>query len=327
MNDAYPVSDESAESLAFPFRPSPQLHDQLGRGVVAVLAAGSLAVASALVELSQDAAPGVTLAHVLGWAALVPLFVVLRTYRALARETESFSLARSSQCVFGMMVVANVCGLALLDVLPMGWQIAAWVVVWVGLLALVAAPFVSEEEETKVPAETPAAEEKEETTSGTSKAGIIGGAAAGLLILLKLVFKGGLAKFVLFRWAARLLRKVNLGLEAVALLVLLPLGAAFLIWFGVTKIRLRDKLGSRAVLLGWMEIVMTILFAGLLTWFVIALFAAVEQPGMTDKELEALVEEASRTMLLIGVAVDLLWTALTVFLFVGVRNRFANEEF
>src|SRR5262249_55360718 len=263
--------------------------------------------------------------HVLGWAALVPLFVVLRTYRALAREVESFSLARSSQCVFGMMVVANVCGLALLDVLPGGWQIAAWVVVWVGLLALLAAPFVSEEE-TKVPAETPATEETEETTSGASKAGMIGGTAAGLLILLKLVFKGGLAKFVLFRWAARLLRKVNLGLEAVALLVLLPLAVAFLIWFGVAKIRLRDQLGGRAVLLGWMEIVLTILLAGLLTWFVIALVSAVEQPGITEKELEALVEEAGRTLLRIGVAVDLLWTALTVFLFVGVRNRFVSEE-
>src|SRR2546423_13850349 len=104
MNDAYLNSDESPESLTVPFRPSPQLHDQLGRGVVAVLAAEGLSVASAFVELSRERAPGVTLSEILAWAALAPLFAVLRTYLGMARAAESFSLARSGSCIFGMIV-------------------------------------------------------------------------------------------------------------------------------------------------------------------------------------------------------------------------------
>ena len=80
------------------------------------------------------------------------------------------------------------------------------------------------------------------------------------------------------------------GAKMKALLILLPLSAALMIWFGVAKIRLRDKLGARAALLGWMEIVMVILFAGLLTWFLYSRTVAPQQ----DKKVQVVV--ASRDL-------------------------------
>jgi hypothetical protein len=256
MSDLPLRHTDPQETPELTFRPDPDLAGQLLAGALGALAAGGLAVAATLAESSPNPAPGFTLAHGLAWAALVPLCWVLRAYLALARATESTGLRKSSLCLFGTVVLLNVAELATLDGLGLGWHIAAWAILGIGFLALVTAPFVpAGSAETPPGAEdTPEAKESvgaEESGSAASKTGLVGGLAVALVVVFKLTAKSFFVKLLLVRNLGRLLSKLDAEMAgAVALAVLVLLGAAFVIWFAASKIRLRDRLGGMAALVG-----------------------------------------------------------------------------
>src|SRR5262249_28616253 len=104
------------------------------------------------------------------------------------------------------------------------------------------------------------------------------------------------------------------------------LGAAFLVWFGVSKIRLRGRLGGVALLVGWVEILMVVLFAGMLAWFVSTLLMAVRQPGVTEEALEAFLDRGGQTALLIGIALTVVWGGLQLLLLGTVGGRLASNN-
>jgi hypothetical protein len=325
------VNDPKFQEPAALLAPSPLLHRQLLTGVGATLAAGGLMVASSVVELSQGQMAGVTPAHVISWLALIPLVLVLRTYLTLAREADSWGLRRSVQCLFGALVLFGLYELISLDVLDLGWQIALWIILGIGILALLGAPFVSPSEtpetpQAPVPPATEAPAETTEPVSTTKKAGVFGGLGLCLLALVKLAGKGGILwKLFAFRWLGRLFNNINLGLGAVAVFVLVVLGVIFLIWFAVAKIRLRGKLGGVAAVVGWTEILQLVVFTGMLVWWVASLIGAANQPGMDEKTLEGLVEQMGRDLITAGMVIDLTWALLTSWLFLSVRNRFNPE--
>jgi hypothetical protein len=299
---------------ARPFDPRPELGAQLLTGALAALAAGSLAVASSCVDVAQPGARGLTVAHGLAWAALVPLFLVLRAYLGLARATDSAGLRKSSQCLFGAILLFTVLDLAMVDTLPVGGRIMAWVVFGFGLLALLAAPFVPVSKTIEMPAEAEAP-----SSSDTRTNWIIVGAV--LVILAKLVVKGLFGKGVLIQW----LRELDGAWEVLAIGVLTLLLAAFVIWFGVTKIRLRGPLGGVAALVGCVEVLLVVALAGMVVWLVAVVSSAVaNQPAMTEEVLEALVNRTGQPLALAGIAATLVWSSLTALLFGAVRSRMTS---
>jgi hypothetical protein len=318
-----------------PWYPSRKLRGRLLRGAWATMGAGALSLAGALADPDLDLFPGFSVADALGWAGLVPLLFVLHAYRGLAEETQSHGLARSSLCLFGTIALSYIFGLATLNGLPVGWQIGAWLVIGFGLLFLVMAPFVSAEGElttsasaemkTTEPAKpAPVTETKDGTASKASRVGILGGLGVALVVLLKVFAKGLFVKMLII---GRVFRKLNLEeIEGLAGGALLILGAIFFVWFAVAKIRLRAKLGGIAAVVGWLEILLLVLAATLLVWLVAATVAAANQAGFNEKDLEALFHHRSRELLPLEVVGIVVWTALTMFLFLSVRSRVDLEQ-
>lgn len=262
----------------------------------------------------------------MAWLALVPLFFVLRAYVGLARETGSTGLRKSGQCLFGAILLSNVWDLATLQTMPTGWQIAWWIIFGIGMLALLSAPFVvgSETRDAPAKAPTPAAAE-EASPAATRRTGAIVAVIAGLFVVFKLAAKGILVKLLLFRGVARWLRQFDGGWELMAGGLLLLLWAAFLLWFGIAKLRLRGRLGALAGLLGWLEILIVVFVMTSLTWLLVSLFSMLGQPGVDEKAVESFVERAEQIGLLVSMGVALLWGSLTAFLFAAVRSRFPAE--
>jgi hypothetical protein len=314
--------EERADSFGY----DPELDGQLQTGTWATLAAGGLAVASCLAELSQGNVQGITAANGLAWATVVPLGFVLRAYLTLAGRAENEALRRSSQCLFGAILLGLVLDLAMVNTLPLGWRIATWIVYGIGLLALSVMPFADSWQSAEQPAGRPASETKaEEIGSRGSRAGVIGGVVAAVVILFKVAAKGIFAKVLVVRWLGQWLGNVNGGWEVGALGIYLLLGAALLLWFAIAKIRLREKLGGIAALVGWWEIGMVAGLTALLTWGMASVFSAVQKPGIKDEALERLLDQMGHTVLLIGIGTTLVWTALTALLFSAVRSRLAMQ--
>jgi hypothetical protein len=311
------TQDYPDSATAFADEGSAEVRTQLGTGIPAVLMAGALAVAGSIAELLECGAQGFTAAHALGWAALVPLLWVQRAYLVLARETESSGLRKSSLCLYGTVVLANVLDLAVLDALPVAVRVVIWIVFAIGLLALLAAPFASGTEAQATAVATPPPAALETGASPTGRAGIIGGLAVALVVLLKLAGKGLIAKVLVVRWIARAVGGVNAETgEVIAATTVLLLGVAFFLWFAVSKIRLRDQLGAFVALVGWLEIVMVTLSAAWLIWLIAA--AGPAQAGLPDWAAEATV--------LLGIAGTITWTFLTAYLFAAARDRLAPLE-
>jgi hypothetical protein len=319
---------DDADSLAaFAEEPSAEVRSQLGAGIPAVLAAGALAVAGSVAELLERGVPGFTTAHALAWAALLPLLWVLRAYLVLARETDSPGLRKSSLCLYGTVVFANVLDLAVVDALPLAVRVVIWVVFAIGLLALLAAPFMSGSEPDATPAATPAPAAPEPGASATGRAGVVGGLVVALLVLLKLAGQGLIAKVLVVRWIARAVGGVNAETgEVLAAMTVLLLGVAFFLWFGVSKIRLRDQLGAFVVLVGWLEILLVITFVGWLTWLVAGVTAAAAQPGLAGQAPGPLPEWAVEATVLLGIGGTIAWVFLTAYLFAAARDRLAPLE-
>jgi hypothetical protein len=330
------VSDELPDPLRFeeapvpPWYPSPELRGQLLLGVWATLAAGALSLAGSLVDPALNLFQGFSLAGALGWACLVPLLLVLSAYQGLAKEAHSPGLGKSSLCLFGTIALFDVFELATLNGLPLGWQITCWVIFGLGLFFLLVIPFVSEDDEPTPAGEEPKAkpakstDQKESPSTKASQVGIAGGLGVGLLVVLKLFAKGLFVKILVF---GRLFNNLKLQeIEAIAGGALMILGVIFFIWFAIAKIRLRGPLGGIAVLVGWVELLLLLLLTVLFAWVLATVFAAANRPGITEKDLDALFHQKSRELLPLELVSGVVWTALTMFLFLAIRSRIDLEQ-
>jgi hypothetical protein len=313
---------ETTPAVTAEASPSPAvLRHRLWTGTLGVLAAGGLAAAGCVADWSHPGAAGLTAGRLLSWAAILPLAWALRAYFAVAGVAGSPGLRRGAQCLFGAVVLLSVLDVAGIDGLPTGVRIALWVGCGIGLVALTTAPFVGPSDDAE---EVPA--EKQSKPSRHGLARLIGGLAVAVVVVLKLAAKSIVVKWLVIRWGARWLGHHGIDVEAVGVVVALALTAAFLVWFGVRKLRSADRLGRMAGLVGWFEILLVIGGLALAGWFAGSIYAAARQPGMTDADLETATQGLLQTALLISAAACLVWSTLTAALFTAVRDRLADEE-
>jgi hypothetical protein len=341
MSDDSPERVDLDASLPEPWSPSPSLRARLYTGAWAVMVAGGLTVAEAAVELSQGKVQGFAPAHALGWATLLPLYLVLWTFQDLAREVRSGGLRRSSLGLFWTFCFLQVLEFADLKILPVGWEVALVVAVAIGMIGLLASLSISEgpaqagpnagqspsETPPAAPADAKSPAEAPPDSSAKSKVGIIGGLVVGLLLLIKALAKGNLfVKVVAFRFLGRMAKKLNLDTaEALAFVALLLLGIGFWIWFAVSKIRLRHKLGGAAALAGWAEILLAVVLAGFALFSSVTLSLALEQPGLALQDLERLEQQTLASVLVAGMAVSIIYSGVLIYFFVSLRNRFPPD--
>ncbi len=106
--------------------PSPGLRRQLLLGALGVLAAAGLATATTLTVSGPDQGPVFPLACGLAWAILPALFLVLRAYLALARDTRSPGLKWSARGLFGVIVLGLTLQLAVVGGIPGGQHVVVW---------------------------------------------------------------------------------------------------------------------------------------------------------------------------------------------------------
>lgn len=332
-----PSKNDAPEDLdSQPWLPSPLLRGRLFAGICAALFAGGLLALGSFIELAQGHPPGFTLAHAANWGALLPALWIVATYSAVGQEAESPGLAKSAQCLFGAIVLLDLYELATLNVLPIGWVVALWVVFVLTLIVILVLPFVShrgpEKPVASAPSDTnddapqspPAAPSPEdgEAAMTRTKAGVFGIIALVGVAVLKVLAKGGLfLKLFAARGIVRLFTKLNLDWESLAAIVALVLACVFLIWFAAAKIRLRRRLGGMASLVGWSEILCFLLALGVLIGLGVQLATAAERPGINNQELEELQQKFNDEVTIVALVASLAWTSLTVSFFAALRNR------
>jgi len=332
-----PMTEEGLPVVAMPvWSPSHWLHGRLLLGTWAALAVGVLLTISAAVELAIGQAPGFQLSHALAWMAVVPLVVVLRTYQDLGRETDSTGLAKGCLCLFWAFVFFQVLEFLSLKLLRPGWQIALLSAVGIGLLGLLGYIGASAKTQTSAPPaedkdaapeEGKAVPEAEAGPVVPARVGLLGGLLIGLVALLKVFAKGHFfAKLVAFRAVGRLFRRFNWDSAlTLAGIVLFCCAAGFLIWFGVSKIRLRGRLGRLAVVLGGLEILLPVLFAGLFLNALTTVATAMERPGIRPEEVQEIQAQALAGLTVTTLMVDIVYAALTALLFLAIRSRFRPD--
>ena len=312
----YRLEEQTATAVS-PWAPSPALHAQLFSGMTAVLASGALSILASVVQIREGLKPGFTLAHGFEWASLVPLVAVLRTYQALARELDSTGLRKSAQGLFGTVVLFQILELATLNGFPLWGQVLIWILFVLGLLAVATVSFASESD---LVAPAPKKRAATDSPADMNRARWGGGLVLGLLVLLKLAGKGLFLKIL----AVRALFNLPGGhwiLLAAGLLTLLM--AAFTVWFAAAKMRLRDKLGGLAIVLGVAEILLLVGYVGFYAWSYFEYEAARQQNGAN---LQALEDDLLRSLNGASMAVDLVWSTLTALLFWSLRARFDPDR-
>lgn len=295
--------------------PSASLHSGLLLGTLAVLAGGGLAVAASAYTLSQDdpLGQGFTWSTGLNLASNAALIVLMFIYQQLGAEVDNPSLRKTSIGLALALLSFSVLGFADIEVLPEGWAIAALVVAALGAVAMVIWLFA-----TPGAKKAPTPEEAATETSDKAKAGA---GVGGLVIFALIAVKIG----------ARFLLRKGMGLDdytVIALVVVSLLALIYLIWFGVALIRLRHKLGVLAYLLGLFSILMPLVLVAAATAYTVAIIG-LEQPGMDEKQMEKAVEDLTKDWVRTGIVVQMvllvIWTLLTAFFLVALRNRYEPD--
>ncbi len=278
--------------------PSSSLRGQLLLGVAAVLASGSLSAVAAVVEQGQGAAQGFTMAHALGLASVAPLAFVWWVYRGVAHEVDRYSLSKSCGCVFGSLALLQLLGLTEENVLPDGFDVAVWVFVGIGLIALFGFAFSSQPGAAKDSGKQPASKAR----------------WGGLGVLALIVIKVGL-KFVVIFGAK------GPGYQFLVAVLVLVCALAFSIWFAVCKIRLRDRLGGFAMVVGVAELLGTIGAGVFAACYLTALLEVSQVPGFNDQALKEWGAPWWAALTWTTVGASLAWTALQSILYLTWWTR------
>jgi hypothetical protein len=297
MNDELQLDPDLLDAPK-PWFPTPSLRRRFLLGVAAVLATGSLSAVAAVLEQRQGPAQGFTTAHALGLASVVPLAFVWWVYRGVAHELDRYSLSKSSGCVFGALALWQLLDLTDENVLPDGFDVAVWIVVGLGLIALLGFAFSS-----------PAGAAKESGKQTASRA-----RWGGLGVLALIVIKVGL-KFVVIFGAK------GTGYQLLIAVLLMVCAIGFAIWFAVCKIGLRDRLGGFAMVVGVAELLGLIGAGVFAACFLTAFFEVKQLPGFDDQALKEWGAPWWAALTWTTVGTSLGWAALHAILFLTWWTR------
>lgn len=297
--------------------PSDVLRRQLFVGIIAAIVAGALSIAQILTDRPGAVAVGLTASNLFEFACTLAQFVALWAYIGVAREAGSPGLKKSSQCLIGLLLVGELYTLADARIMTPVGQAVVWAAIVLGMVGLIAAvmwPLFASDE--AVPTETaPPGSAPEETAERSMGAKILAGATLVAFFALKLAakFLGKKAVKGMAQWQADTFEMIAVG-------VLFLLGVSFVTWFLVSKMRLRQRLGTIVAVAAWLEALSLLSLFGVMIWLIVGAIVAVT-PEMNDKAIDDLF--AARFGLLTGpaIAVTSIWTILTVVVFRAVRGR------
>ena len=327
----HPFADVvSLGTEATPWAPSANLRRWLLIGAWALAVSMCLSAASLSIDLSRTKEPqGFTITEILLWADVLPQILALLAVLALAREVASIGLWRSGIGVWGsgwLFIAMGATGFTGGEDVNL-WDVLIMVAVGVGLVCLFVLvarkpvsflPPVPVEPNLQEPAapeptsDQPSADQTEKPPSRWSPwPWLYGLAVVGAARALRNLFRH---------------IRVNWGVVgAFALVVLLCcLFCSFLTfwaWFGISKIRLRRKLGSMAAVSGWADLVSTGLWAAS---HVFTTFAII-QATLHDQELD-LYDPRFRIHTPVVDGCDLARMGLFAALFLSIRGRVARPQ-
>ena len=291
-------------------------------GALAVLVAICFSGASCWIDFSRHQEPeGLTITDALDWLCVLPQFVILLAFLALARETLSLGLWRSSIGVYGSTWLMTVLVYSEPTAGPGGGYAVLAVAVVLGAICMFAiiarnpASFL-QPTATESPAPQPRPDppdagqpdtkpaESEKPKSKASGWGCL--STLGAVAIARVVVKG--------------LRRAHVDwfdfLCFAAYFAFLGCFAVFSIWFGICQIRLRRKLGIMAVVSGWADILNVAVYAAYFVyvgWFTISAVMNEQEPDFFDPRMRI----ADAATSLYAIACDVLTGAL----FLSVRSR------
>ncbi len=302
MNEPVKLPPEHAPDL--------ELRQWLEYGVFGALAAGLVGIAGSLLSLARGPVEGFDYVDVLNLAALIPLIAVLGAYWTLSKAVQSPGLRRSALGLFGAWFLLDLAILNSQVEEQRWWNIVGWIALALAAFLLVVIVWKLEEIEKEVDAEsagadpeqlpdtnpapvpepsllpadqTPKPSETPEGKPGHWSGWIWGALGTVVLILLKATAKFGARKGV-----ALVAANLNPGFfGGLLLFAFFVLGALFLLWFALVKIRMRGSLGRMAAVAGALELffLLSILIGG--GAMVVDATIAVQEPGLDEKTLEA----------------------------------------
>lgn len=315
--------------LVSPPQPDSHLARWLGYGALAALAAGFLGAVSAALSLAGWETGTLSPLEIVNLAALVCLVVVLLAYWHMSRHLHRLTLRQSALGIVGILLLLELASLNLTEGPLRWWNIAIWIglLVLTALLLLVVWNLHDLEQDANPEQPSAQADESQPSSSDSSSQESSMGVRIFGWLLTALGFVGVIALKVSIKMGIRkLVRSMDLNLfELLVLVSLLILLVAFVIWFALVKIRLRQVLGSMAVLVGALELFL--LLAGAIaliaiTWQMIPLF---RQPDLTEEAMDAAVEGILNLWIhrldLAALVLCLLWGMGTAKLFLSYRKQ------
>ena len=291
--------------------PSEKLRLWLLIGAGAVLIEVCLSGTSCWIDFSRHQQPeGFTITDGLDLLCLLPGFLILLAFLALAREAGSLGLWRSSIGLFGSTWLLGALVYSDPEVGPAGLHVVLAVAVGIGAICLFAIVASNpsgflQPASAESPAKEPESEKSKPKNSGWGCFSVLGAA-----VLTRLILRG--------------LRRMRVEwfelLCIVGALILVCCFVFFLIWFGISKIRLRRKFGIMAAVSGWADLLGVVLNSALFAymgWVTIQAVMNEQEPDFYEPTIR--IPEAAVSIYDIGC------TVLIGALFLSVRNRAKPE--
>lgn len=310
--------------------PSAQLRQWMGIGAVALAIDICLSLTSLVITLVRQHEPEeFSITQLLDTSTLIPEFFVLVAFLKLARETASLGLYRSSIGFFAstwllitfMLIDGNgEWDDIILTLLTTIGTVVMFVVVFRDRSHLPefaeqpledAVVQVPDPDRQLLSAETSANRSQSSMPTGGESSGSGWGCGSAVLagILLKALSRG--LRNANFNWVPIL---------AIGLVSILACTAiVFAIWFGLSKIRLRDKLGPIATLCGTADIVTLVVQLAALGIVLSVLLS----PAMAEQEPD-FHEPILLVPMVLSSVVDIAWTGLHFVMFVMIGQRITD---
>jgi hypothetical protein len=305
--------------------PSPALSRTLWIGTLATVLTGGLYVARAAIVVFDGPKHEFSVSSALAWAAMLPAIWIVTTYTALGREVGSPAIGRSVQCLFVSTLMLRLYDLALFKMFIPPVQALLWIFVICGIGGVIIWTFISGSDGSAQPPETEKKKPNEtDKASGATRMGAVGALIVGIFAAFKF-FGKALVKVAIFKGIINFFEGLKLSFAFWGMAFLGLLTSMYAIWFAIVKIRARQRLGGLASLLGWTEILRVILLIAFNILFLSQWIECRQQPGLPQPELDRqaaeLIDRLAREYSAIKLGLDLVWTALTICLFLSLRGR------
>lgn len=295
-------------SLCTLFSPSELCRRWLLIGMIALVIDLVLGIASTVLEFQHWGQEGFTSGVVIAYAAIVPEMFVVAAYLVVAQEAGTRGLWKSAAGMLGSYILFCTFGLVMLEVLSVAGSIAIIILVAAGILGLLAFSISGIPRFLERSDSFCYAEESVNDTVSSGGPGWLGGFAIfGVFVVLRLLFRAGLD---IDDW------------QLIELFAVIAFGLSFAIWFAVTKIRHRRRLGGMASVIGWTEILILLIHLGMALAILAVLINETEvNPLLDDDGVDQVLDPWMRRASLISAVSHGVWAILTAVFFSGIRGR------